>query len=310
MCSRTAKTKVKDAEPTDRRPCEHQQTKPVAPQTCEQQRDRSDRDGYGNDLTKDVNHTVPGQRRSGSVHVPFGVGHWLLRVTGYLKGPATHKVAIVAAVRQMVLAAGLSAAVVASGCSGGNKHADTARIVRVGSPPAEIRDGKLIADPAPLTFAQVAKAGRTTPEGTVLNLYFWGQWGSIPNVVEMYDSRVRKAIGPITIADAYEDQRAALLRTKIRIEATVRTPLGITVTVEGFTKAAPPSEDSFLLVHRSGRWYVVHDTLLERGLAVVVGARASQGRSGEAAVRRGQRAGAIAARNYRNLALRLLNAAH
>lgn len=159
----------------------------------------------------------------------------------------------------------------------------------------------------PLTFAEVAKAGLAKPAGAVLSLYFWCQWGSIPNVVESYDPRVRKALGPLIIADAYDDQRQALLSTMVVIRDTVRTPLGELVTVDGFTKDFPPVRDSFMLDRRDGHWYIVYDTLLARGLGAVVGARASRGLSGQAAVRRAQTAGAAAARDYRNQALRLLH---
>jgi hypothetical protein len=207
-------------------------------------------------------------------------------------------------VRTLVLGVALCISI-ASGCSGGDDSAKTTQIVGTGSP-AEVRNGKLTADPAPLTFAQVSKAGRTTPAEAVLSLYFWAQWGSIPNVVSMYDPRVRNAVGPMRIADAYVDQRVPLLGTQVVIRDTVRSPLGTLVTVDALTKNYPPNYDSFLLTRRNRRWYVVHDTLLERGLAVTVGAEASRGLSGQAAVRRAQRAGAVAARNYRRLAMRLL----
>jgi hypothetical protein len=209
------------------------------------------------------------------------------------------------AVRTLVLAVALGVSIIVSGCSGGDESADTTRIVRTGAT-AEVRDGKLTADPAPLTFAQIAEAGRTTPAGSVLSLYFWAQWGSIPNVVSMYDPRVRNALGPMRIADAYVDQRVPLLGSQVVIRDTVASPLGTLVTVDAFTKNFPPIHDSFLLTRRNRRWYLVHDTLLERGLAVIVGAQASRGLSGQAAVRRAQTAGAVAARNYRRLAMRLL----
>jgi hypothetical protein len=210
------------------------------------------------------------------------------------------------AVRTLVLAVALGVSIIVSGCSGGDESADTTRIVRTGAT-AEVRDGKLTADPAPLTFAQIAEAGRTTPAGSVLSLYFWAQWGSIPNVVNMYDPRVRSAVGPMRIADAYVDQRVSLLGTLVVIRNVVSSPLGKLVTVDALTKNYPVVHDSFLLQRRrrSGRWYVVHDTLLERGLAVIVGAQASRGLTGQAAVRRAQRAGGVAARNFRSLAMRL-----
>jgi hypothetical protein len=208
------------------------------------------------------------------------------------------------AVRKLVLAVALGVSIVASGCSGGDDSANTTRIVGTSSS-AQVRNGKLTADPVPLTFAQVSKAGRTSPAGTVLSLYFWAQWGSIANVVSMYDPRIRRAVGPMRIADAYVDQRVPLLGTQVVIRDVVASPLGKLVTLDAFTKNYPPVHDSFLLNRRNGRWYVVHDTLLERGLAVIVGAKASRGLTGQAAVRRAQTAGAAAARNYRSLAMRL-----
>jgi hypothetical protein len=208
-------------------------------------------------------------------------------------------------VRKLAAGAAVAISVVASGCSNGGGSADTARIVRTGSS-IELRNGKLTGNPDPLTFAEIAKAGSRTPAGTVLALYFWTQWGSIPNVVAMYDPRVRAALGSTTIADAYEDQRAALLATEAAVQDAVRSRLGTVVTVDGLTRDFPPSRDSFLLSRRNGRWYILQDTVLERGLAAIAGAQASRGLSGPAAARRAQVAGAVAARNYRNLVIRAL----
>jgi hypothetical protein len=204
-----------------------------------------------------------------------------------------------------LIAGAVAISVVASGCSNGGGSADTARIVRTGSS-VEVRNGKLTGSPDPLTFAQISKAGAGTPAGTVMTLFFWTQWGSIPNVVAMYDPRIRAALGSITIADAYEDQRAAALATEVAVQDVVRSRLGTVVTVDGLTRDFPPSRDSFLLSRRNGRWYILQDTVLERGLAAIAGARASRGLSGAAAARREQVAGAVAARNYRNLMIRAL----
>jgi hypothetical protein len=211
-------------------------------------------------------------------------------------------------VRALVLAVAMCVSAVASGCSAGtgtDGSAESTRVVRTSSD-VQVRDGKLTADPPPLTFAQIQKVGPKTPAGTVLFLYFWAQWGSIPNVVEMYDPRMRDALGVMTITDAYVDQRPSLLGTGVIIRNTVRTRLGTVVTVDGLSKSYPASHESFLLRRAGGRWYVVQDTVLERAVALLVGTRASRGFSGQAAIRRSARAGAVAARSYRRLALRVL----
>jgi hypothetical protein len=209
-------------------------------------------------------------------------------------------------VRKLLVVSAVTISAIASGCSSDGQSTDNARIVRAGSP-AQVRDGKLTADPSPITFAEITKKGSATPAGAVLAMYFWTQWGSIPNVVAMYDPQVRAALGSATIADAYVDQRAALLATQVVVRDVVRSRLGTVVTVDGLSKNYPANRDSFLLSRRNGRWYIVQDTVLERGLAAIAGARASRGLTGAAAARRAQTAGAAAARRYRNLELRLVS---
>jgi hypothetical protein len=207
-------------------------------------------------------------------------------------------------VRDPLIVAALSVGMIASGCSGDSGQTDDARIVRTGSSTVAIEDGRLTSAPTPVTFSQISEAGRNTAAAAVLSLYFLAQWGSIPSVVEMYHPRVKEALGAATIADGYVDQRTALLATQVVIRETAPTRLGTAVTVDAYTTSAPPTRDSFLLVRRNGRWYVAQDTVLERGLAAVVGARASQGLTGQAAIRRAQSIGGQAARSYRNLFLR------
>jgi hypothetical protein len=205
-------------------------------------------------------------------------------------------------VRTWLVAGASSLALIVSGCNSGGS--DDSRISRTTASATPASGRVLTADPAPLTPADLKKVGVDKPAGVVLSAYYWAQWGSLPNVVALYDSRVRDAFGSPGISDAYQDQRDAILHTQPRVKDVTRARRGIVVTVEGWSKGAPPSHDSFLLSRHGGRYYILHDTLLERGLSAVAGARASRNLTGKQAIQAANKAGGAAARRYRNLTLK------
>jgi hypothetical protein len=180
------------------------------------------------------------------------------------------------------------------------------RIVRTGPDPARVKaNGMLDADPAPLTLAEVAKLPRRSPQEAVLRLYFWGQWGSAPNAVGAYDRSIVRAYGAPAIVHAFAYQRSGLLASRPRIAGVTRTGLGSVVTVDLFSRVAPPQHDSFLLRRHGDRWAIVYDTLLQRSMA---GRAADAVLAGEPAPspelrRRADRSAAQTSQRYREFAL-------
>jgi hypothetical protein len=175
---------------------------------------------------------------------------------------ATKRIASVAAA---TIVAGLSA------CAGSDdgEVASSDRIARTGASPAAVGpQGRLTAQPAPLTLADLRKQPKGSPQAAVLELWFWGQWGSAPNIVAAYMPRIRSTIGVSNITGAYAQQRVDLLDSLPRIAAVRRTKLGAFVGLEILTKQNEPRRESFLLQQPSSDgWRVAYDTLLERALA-------------------------------------------
>jgi hypothetical protein len=140
-------------------------------------------------------------------------------------------------------------------------------MVRTGNTEVKVKkDGSLTAVPPPLTLQQVNSKTSRSPEGAVYRLWFWAQWGSLPNVVLSYDPVVRRTVGPANIAGAYALLRSELLATRPRVVAVSRTRAGMFVALHEQRRALAPSRESFLLRRSGGGWTIVYDTLLERGL--------------------------------------------
>jgi len=106
-----------------------------------------------------------------------------------------------------------------------------------------------------------------------MSLLFYGQWGSTPNVVALYDRRVRRAVPGSLIASAYSFQRLTLAGARPRIVFDRPSGRGRFVGVEMLSKTAPPVRDSFLLRRRRGQWLVAYDTFLDRSLLAYINSR-------------------------------------
>ena len=196
----------------------------------------------------------------------------------------------------------LLAVITAAGCAGDNQGDE---IVRTGEVKADARpDGSLSADPAPLTLKDVD----ATPDGSareaVMVLWFWGQWGGLPNMVLMQDDRVTGAVGASKIMDAYGLVRPDMLASRPRIVGTRTSPGGTFVAVEIRRKNQKPTQESYILKRRGSRWAVVRDTVLERGLAASAQRRLDPDITDDRPLTGGQlRAGEAAARTYRAISL-------
>lgn len=144
-----------------------------------------------------------------------------------------------------------------------------------------------------------------SPERAVLTLWYWAQWGSIPNVVDAYAPSVRDAIGARRIAGSFTQQRESMKLLRPEIKDVSRTEKGALVTTLIRPRGAAPVPDSWLLRRREGRWQVVHDTFLERSVASFVQSVVQESVDPEAREpsRRAEAAGRRARNEYQRLFL-------
>lgn len=190
------------------------------------------------------------------------------------------------------------------GCASDDDTAE--RITRTGSPSVEERpNGKLTKAPPPLTTKDLAQTRGGGPEKTVMALWFYGQWGSPPDVVSLYDERVQRELGPEVVAGAYASVRLEMLATRPKILATRKSPRGTLVLVNLLSASSPPQQESFLLERGEDGWRIIHDTYLERLVPPFIQA-AAQARFAPESDKldpRAARAGVEAASRFRNLLL-------
>jgi hypothetical protein len=127
-------------------------------------------------------------------------------------------------------------------------------------------DGTLVSEPTPLSISDVQRT-KSAPERAVLRLLFLGQWGVLPEVLDVYNQDVVTELGGTRLAEAYGWLRPQLASAAPEIKGTVRKGGHAYVTVELFRQGSPPQGESFDLENADGKWRVVFDTLLARGLA-------------------------------------------
>src|SRR4051812_7894243 len=98
-----------------------------------------------------------------------------------------------------------------TGCGSSSNGTDD-QIVRTGPVPATVgSSGKLTSEPGALTLKDIDREGKGSAQAAIFRLWFWGQWGSAPNIVSMYDPKVRSAVGVSNITGAYSQQRDTLV---------------------------------------------------------------------------------------------------
>jgi hypothetical protein len=172
--------------------------------------------------------------------------------------------------------------------------------------PAEERvrpDGSLAVDPKPLSLDDLRALESGSPAEAVIELWYWAQWGSLPNVVAAYDPVVVDRLGAGDIASAYSMQRQSLIASKPRILEEVRGREGTAVSVEALRRNASPTRYSFTLRESDGEWLVVFDTLLESGIAAWAQFDAMPDPDAGTTPASARRAGIRAAHRYRDVAL-------
>jgi hypothetical protein len=192
-----------------------------------------------------------------------------------------------------------------AGCGG-----DDGKVSRIGpSTPEELETGQLDRRPTPLSFEEVARAAADTPKQIVLEVMFWGQWGSPQGVLAKYSPRTVQAVGAENIAGIYLANRDYLASALPRID-TIKPvgPRRVIVAVQLLTVENPPRAESFLLAREKGEWQIVYDSFVEGSLAGYVQGEVQTARHPLAADdaapdRAAVAAGRAAAAKYRRLSL-------
>ena len=177
-------------------------------------------------------------------------------------------------------------------------------MVRTGQPEVrQLPNGRLDSDPAPLLLKSVEDQPDGSAEQAIIQMLFWAQWGSAPNVVDSYDPAIVAALGLPTLTGSYALLRPQLVASQIRFVEVKKSGRQVFVAVELTSKTLPPARESFLM-RRSSRglstvaWRIVYDTLLERGLNSYVQTTEARNpqRPDPQAIRKGEQA----ASGYRN----------
>jgi hypothetical protein len=164
--------------------------------------------------------------------------------------------------------------VLLAGCGGGDRD--------------DGADGRPATAP-PLSPRDIDRVRERSPEHTVMEVWFWAQWGSPLNIVPLYDERVLDSVGLERLAGAYAFRRAELLRGPPKIAFVRRASFG---TVVGVTAAE--GQESFILRRQGDTWRVVYDTVLERGLNGYIQSlgQDADGRASRSAIRQARSAAA------------------
>ncbi|MDQ3662246.1 MAG: hypothetical protein M3454_14555 [Actinomycetota bacterium] len=166
-----------------------------------------------------------------------------------------------------VAAAVVAVAVSASFLIACNAGDSDNRIVRTNKErPAALPNGRLKSQPSPLTLADVAKQPADSPQRAVLELLFYAQWGSLPNVVSAYSPAVLRRVRANDIAGAYAQQRPTLATSLPSIVETRNTKDGRFVAVRLTSTTGPPQLNAFVLRRFGDQWKVVYDSLLDSSL--------------------------------------------
>lgn len=157
-----------------------------------------------------------------------------------------------------LLAVGLIA--IPMGC-GGDKDGPSRDRVELGS------DGRLMADPAPLTLKDVDSQPRNSPQQALYRMLFWAQWGNPTKTLASFDEDVLKVLD-VSVLSTLGWLRPGLLKLQPRIVEVAPEGKTAFVGVEFLSKLSPRRRESFLFRKgRDGEWKILYDTLLDRGLA-------------------------------------------
>ena len=165
-------------------------------------------------------------------------------------------------------------------------------------------DGSLTVDPKPLSLADVERQPAGSARRAVIQLWYWAQWGSTPNVVAAYAPAIVTALSATDVAGAYSQKRASMVTSQPRIVDEVKGAGDDTVVlVQALRRNSPPENLSFTLVNDTDGWKIVSDTLLEDAIAAYVQFRNTPDPNSTTVPPSAARAGVEAARRYRTAAI-------
>lgn len=123
---------------------------------------------------------------------------------------------------------------------------------------------------APLTLANVAELPQSNPASTVLRLWFWGQWGSLPSVAALYDPGTLRIAGEQSIFHVFTIQRSTLLAYRPQVVDDAVRGTTAFVAVQGHLSSQTPFSASFDLRRVGPTWLITHDSMLEGVLPTAV----------------------------------------
>jgi len=105
-----------------------------------------------------------------------------------------------------------------------------------------------------------------------MRLWFWGQWGSAPNVIGSYHPTTVRLLGSVNIGRAYVTLRDTLLTYRPRVVGRHRSGISAFVAVQGEAAGLKSVRVGYDLRLVGSTWLIAHDTLLEGALPDVIAA--------------------------------------
>jgi hypothetical protein len=160
-------------------------------------------------------------------------------------------------------------------------------------------EGSLAEVPGLMRLRDVRKARSGSASEKVLELWYWAQWGSIPNIIATYDPTVVSEVGASDLAGAYSLQRSYLAAARPELVDESESDGFAFVTLRALRADDKPQSLGFTLRRTGGEWRVVFDTLLESALATYVQYRNTPDPNSRNVPVAAVRAGIEAARKYR-----------
>ncbi len=163
-----------------------------------------------------------------------------------------------------------------AGC--GASQATGGRVVASENGPAKVdADGKLPTDPPFLSVADLGHYPRSDPRSTVLELWFWQQWGSTDSALALYQPGVRARTGAALMRRGLTRASTLDLHARMRFLGVRRRGRFARVTVEAFNSRPGRMDTIYWLARQGGRWRLIFDRDLAAGIFYSVYERQRKG---------------------------------
>lgn len=197
------------------------------------------------------------------------------------------------AVRSLVAAAVL-VSIAVSGCGGGDDGAGES---------ASAQEPVSVLPTDPTAAAREAARDRDSAASAVLELWNDLKTGAVPVAVLAYHPDVTDSVGASPLAAALAALQGTVAPYEARIIDIEPTRVGSLVLVRAVAKNAPAVEHAYVLRREGGRWRVAYDTLVGRNIEALVAREQAALEGNVETSRRARRAGAEAARQFREAGL-------